>query len=75
MSHHSAISTHDLSNPPPFSLAGQALLHNTIEEVVRRVTTNFNLPPFGPFEREDFYRINRVLMPVWEPYQIDHWRE
>ena len=64
MSHLSDISTHYFTNLPPFSLADMALFHDTTEDEVRRVATSLNLSPNGPFETENFLKINRVLMPV-----------
>ena len=48
-----------------------AKLHETTEEEVRRVATSLHLPHNGPFNTEDFYRLNKVLMPVGEPFQIN----
>ena len=70
MSESSEFPTPDLSNLPPLSLLDLAVIHGTTEKEVRRVATTLNLPPDGPFDTEDFYRINRILMPVPEPHEI-----
>lgn len=62
--------THNLTNLPPFSLSDIAQLHETTKEEVKRVATSLSLQPEGTFETEDFYRLNKVLMPVREPYQV-----
>ena len=75
MSEFSEFPTHELSNLPPLSVLDLAVIHGTTEKEVRRVATTLNIPPNGPFDAEDFFRINRILMPVPEPYEILQMKE
>ena len=75
MSEFPEIPIHELSDLPPLSLLDLAVIHGTTEKEVRRVATTLNLPPDGPFDAEDFFRINRILMPVPEPHEILQMKE
>ena len=55
------------------SLYDLAYIHDTTEQEVLRVWTMvLNMEPKEQFDGEDLFRINRILSPVPEPWQIPH---
>ena len=64
------------ADPQPkgyLSLYDLAYIHDTTEQEVFRVWTMvLNMEPKTQFDGEDLLKVNRILSPVPEPWEIPH---
>lgn len=70
------MSHHRQNDPQPkgyLSLYDLAYIHGTTEHEVFRVWTMvLNMEPKTRFDGDDLFRLNRILSPVPEPWEIPH---